>query len=239
MRRRKKSGWRRILSLVMEALFPRFCVGCGKEGSYICEDCSLFLSESRPLCPSCGRESRFSKAHRGCKGELDGLISLWDYEGIAKIAIERVKNGTFHIIEETIEFFIIIAQRDPKRLRLFLEILLDSESALVFVPLASGRRKKRGFDQAEIIAKHLALISDKEKSCLLKRTRETNPQFGLDRRERFLNVKGAFSVSGSVPDRIVLVDDLWASGATMKECGRVLKEAGAKEVWGFVLTRGE
>ncbi len=222
----------------MEAVFPRFCVGCGKEGSYICDDCSLFLSESRPVCPSCGRDSRLSKAHRRCKGfDLDGLISLWDHEGTAKIAIERAKNGTFHIIEEMVEFFIVAVERDPKRFRLFLDILTDPGSAVVFVPLASGRRRKRGFDQSEILAGHLAGISGKERKALLRRIKETEPQFGLEKEGRFSNVKGAFSVSGPVPEQIVLVDDIWTSGATMRECCRTLKRAGAREVWGFVLVR--
>ncbi len=178
------------------------------------------------------------KVHRRCKGiGLDGLTSLWDHEGIARIAIERVKNGTFHIIEEMVEFFIVTAERDPDRFRLFLNILTDPGSAVVFVPSASGRRRKRGFDQSEILAGHLAGISGKERKVLFKRTRETEFQSGLEKESRFSNVKGAFSVSGPVPKRIILVDDIWTSGATMRECCRTLKRAGAKEVWGFVLVR--
>ena len=230
---------RRLFSALLEAVFPRYCVVCRKEGSYICHDCALFLSDSRPVCPSCGRDSRCGMVHKRCKGlGLNGLVALWDYEGIAKRAIGKVRDdGVFHLTEEMIEYFIIMLERDSRRFIPFLDILLDQDALVTFVPLGPRRKKMRGFDQAEVLAGYLAGISGKRKSKLLKRVKETAPQSGLEKKERFLNVKGAFSFVGPKVNRVVLVDDIWTSGATMTECCRILRENGVKEIWGFVLAR--
>jgi ComF family protein len=227
---------RKLYSFLLEALFPRYCISCGSEGSYICEDCSIFLSESRLVCPACGKNSYYGTTHKGCKSPLNGLISLWDYESIIKMAIDKIKDdGVFHITEELIEHFIVLLERDSKRFSLFLDILTDKGSVVTFVPLSSRKKRIRGFDQSEILAGYLARILGKKRVRIIKKTKETIPQSGLKKRDRFLNVKGSFSFVGSSVDRVILVDDIWTSGATMRECAKLLKRNGVKEVWGFVL----
>lgn len=100
---------------------------------------------------------------------------------------------------------------------------------------------KRGFNQAEIIAKpiseslDLPLITD-----LIERSVYSLPQTLVGNKSRRTNVKKAFSVNRNIkepPDSAILVDDVWTSGATMKECCRTLKLSGVKKVWGITLLR--
>jgi len=108
--------------------------------------------------------------------------------------------------------------------------------------LEKRKLKQRGFNQAEEIAKELSsflkipLVSD----CLTK-IKETLPQVELSGKKREENIKGVFLVKNNEKTRgrkVLLVDDVYTTGSTMEEAARVLKTAGAKEVWGVVVARG-
>ncbi|MFH2019073.1 MAG: phosphoribosyltransferase family protein [bacterium] len=111
------------------------------------------------------------------------------------------------------------------------------------VPMWRGKEKERGFNQAEILAKLLAKQYKIPYLVMLERRRETKPMFGLNKQERRENVEGAFAIvrgkKGGAEKlrRVILVDDVWTTGATMKECTRVLKNGGVKEVWGVTIAR--
>ncbi len=107
------------------------------------------------------------------------------------------------------------------------------------VPLQRWRENWRGFNQAELIANRLG----KERVVKgLIRTKATSQQARLTNRvERAENLRGAFEVNGAgralAGKRVILVDDVFTSGVTMRECAKVLKKAGIKQVWGLVLAR--
>jgi len=109
------------------------------------------------------------------------------------------------------------------------------------VPLHRKRLKHRGFNQALLLAQGVAMHF----GCMLSfdnllRTRQTRPQVELSGEERALNVKGAFSLlhPQEVKNRgILLIDDVFTTGATMNECARMLKLAGARSVVAFTLAR--
>jgi ComF family protein len=125
-------------------------------------------------------------------------------------------------------------------------LLLDkkpdfSNFVLVPVPLSKKKLKWRGFNQAEEIAKELAnflkipLISD----CLIK-TKETKDQVELSEKERKENVKGAFYIKNKekiAGKNVLLVDDVFTTGATMEEAAKVLKEAGSEKIVGVVVAK--
>lgn len=230
-----------LVSYLLDILFPRFCIKCGKEGLYICSDCDIFVSEAPPVCPSCGMPSNFGKTHQSCyvNKKLNGLTSVWDYDSVIRDALHSIKyKGLFHITEELVERFISIMTKNPEQFTKFISLLADENTAITFVPMHEYKKKQRGFDQAEILAKHIAILGNKKPIKLLERTRRTQSQFGLDKKERIKNIKDAFSFIGeNNTKKVIIVDDIWTSGATMQECCRVLKEAGVKEVWGFTLAR--
>ncbi len=224
-------------------LFPRFCVRCKREGRYICMKCELFISEAGFICPVCQKPSYFGKKHKRCKkNKIDGLISIWDYEGIIKELIYLIKfGGFFHIIEELTERLILTIKKEETRFSYFLDFLIHKETYITFVPLGKSREKERGFNQSRILAEYIAKITGKEVINLIERKKNTKPQAKLEnKKERFLNVKNAFTLDCKNDlniKRVLIVDDVWTSGSTMKECCRVLKKNGVKEVWGFVLAK--
>jgi len=109
------------------------------------------------------------------------------------------------------------------------------------VPLHPQRQKERGFNQSELLAEYfcqtigLALAKD-----LLQRVRPTIPQVMLPRPQRAKNVRGAFAVSDDLPiagKNILLIDDIATTGATLKECARILQKAGAEKICVLTLAR--
>ena len=209
-----------IKDLVLDILFPRICVGCGKEGTYICDKCKVFVSEAEPIIYT---------------GEcLDGLISVWDYEGLIKELIQMIKyQGVTDIIKELMS-------------------LIDIKiyyPYITYVPMHIKRKKRRGFNQSELIAKELSKKSkarlDSARHArtlsLLEKVVDTKDQAKLSKEERLENVKDSFKfwdrLGLSQVSQVLLVDDVFTTGATMRECCKVLKQAGIKKVLGFTLAR--
>ena len=228
-----------LVNWLLEALYPRKCVGCGKGGSYVCKECEVGMWEEEQICPICCRNSRYGLRHKYCKGDLEGLTCYWAYEGMAKKFISRAKyNGQFDVLETLISKFEFLNKFQFFNFQKFLEI----SPVVVPVPLHPRRLRERGFNQADIIAE--AFASRHSLACnshLLLRVKETSPQVGKTREERMRSMAGAFEIkhdsSFMIPDSVLLVDDVWTTGATMRECSRVLKKAGVGQIWGFVLAR--
>lgn len=116
-----------------------------------------------------------------------------------------------------------------------------SVDAVVPVPLDQGRMRERGYNQAELIAKPLArLLGIPFRSYLLLRTRPRPNQLRLTRRERWETVRGAYATHKTAQVdklRVLLVDDVFTTGATLDACSRALKGAGAAQVVGLTVAR--
>jgi competence protein ComFC len=107
------------------------------------------------------------------------------------------------------------------------------------VPMWAQKERERGFNQAEILAQMIAKNYKVRNLVMLKRTRETKPMYGLKKGERLDNIHGVFEFVDQTKDiqRVILVDDVWTTGATMRECTRILKRAGIAKVWGVALAK--
>jgi len=106
-----------------------------------------------------------------------------------------------------------------------------------FVPSVGKSQRKRGYNQAEMLAEELAKLYNLPKKKLLLRTNHTD-QIGLNRSERLLSVQNNFiSRSNCYGKTILLVDDVITTGATLSECSNTLKQAGAKRVWGIAIAK--
>jgi ComF family protein len=209
---------------ILDLIFPKFCLGCKKEGSFLCEDCFSILE--------------ISTSHQKFKGKnLTDLYFPVNYENfLVKKLIQNFKYPPL-IRELKKELALIIVSHF---------LLLDkrpnfSDFVLVPIPLSKKKLKWRGFNQAEEIAKELAnflkipLVSD----CLIK-TKETKDQVELSEKERKENIKGAFFVKNKekiVGKNVLLVDDVFTTGATMEEAAKVLNEAGAEKIVGVVVAK--
>jgi len=209
---------------ILDLLFPKFCLGCKKEGTFLCEDCfaTLEISTSHQKF----KEKNLTDLYFPVNYEnflVKGLIQNFKYPPLIK---ELKKELAFLIISH----FLLLDKKPD-----------FSDFVLVPVPLSKKKLRWRGFNQAEEIAKELAnflkipLISD----CLIK-IKETKDQVELSEKERRENVKGVFFVKNGekiVGKNILLIDDVFTTGATMEEAARVLKEAGAKKIVGIVIAR--
>ena len=232
-----------IKNIILDILFPKVCINCKKEGKYICDKCELFISENSLICPVCGNSNFTGETHFGCKGRysLDGLISIWDYDGLVKKLIYKIKyDGLTHAIDECVENSFKLIARDINRFYSFLSFLVSENTHITYVPMFRRKEKQRGFNQSKIIAKKITDISNKEVVSLIEKIINIESQTKLKKEERFENVKAAFVPLNGVTasqGNVLLVDDVFTTGATMKECCKVLKQAGIKKVWGFVLAR--
>jgi ComF family protein len=158
------------------------------------------------------------------KGVLRGLIHLLKYENVAPAAGHLGRDLAVTISE-------LLAGRG------------EVVPLLVPVPLHKGRRRSRGFNQAELIARAAArhlTVKVQVAPDVLVRHRETVSQVGLSREERMENMRDAFRVvdKGRVAGRaVILIDDVMTTGTTLSECARVLKKAGAERVWAATVAR--
>ena len=215
--------WKKAGNFILEILFPQFCFNCGIEGTYLCEDCKSILEIT-------GFHQKYSASN------LKDLYFALSYNNpLSKKLIQRFKYEPF-VKELTKPLSSLIIAHFQ---------LMDNKPdfsgfLIIPVPLGKRRMKWRGFNQAEEIGKELAeflkipLIPD----CLIK-TRETISQVELPEDARKENVKGTFSVKNRIlGKKILLVDDVYTTGATMAECARILMESGAKEIIGIAVARG-
>lgn len=217
--------------MLLDFLFPRRCLGCGQWRNYFCQKCvkKVRLVENQ-VCPVCQKPGIGGKTHPRCqtKYSLDGLTSVFAYEGIIKKAIGRLKYKFItDLAEELIE--LVPKQRFPSAI-------------LIPVPLHSRRQRWRGFNQAELWGRMLAERYGWEmETDVLERHKHTKPQVDLKGKERKRNIQGAFRIRPKVKfekqAKFLLFDDVWTTGSTMRECGQVLKRNGVNEVWGLTLAR--
>lgn len=220
---------------LLDLIFPKRCVSCSRFGAYICRRCFSQIQYIRePVCPVCQRQAVGGRTHQACRSRyrLDGLVVICRYHGPVRKAIVQVKYKLVYDIERV---FVNLTADNLWRFD------LPKNLVVVPVPLHSKRKKWRGFNQAEILAKSLAKSFKVDFAELLIRVIDTKTQVGLKRDERRKNVKGAFALKSgeSVKGKnVLLVDDVYTSGATMGECCRVLKRAGAGEVWGMAVALG-
>ena len=209
----------------VNALLPDTCAVCG----YHLTDNLL------PICASCMRSIR--------SGVIPNTASS---KFIKNISACRVYNGT---IKKCIQQFKFCGKRTMTCV--FRELICDHFNGnltkaypvdlILPVPISPERRRKRGFNQARLITETLppALRRLADYNNLIK-TRNTPPQTGLTRKERMQNLKGAFAIKASfnlVNKKILLIDDVVTTGATLDTCAKELRRAGAGEIYGFAIAR--
>jgi len=226
----------------LDLLFPRKCLGCGQWGSYFCSQCLNFLSlKEQRICPVCGRPSMGGMTHPSCftPQSLDGLTAPFAYKGIIKRAIKKLKyRFVADLAKDLVEVFLSFCGEDQA-----FSCFCQEGPLFVPVPLHPRRKRWRGFNQAELLGKMMAAnLGLNFEPGLLLRTKNTKPQTQLHDQERKKNIRGAFKVRQDSKfiihdSKFLIFDDVWTTGSTLRECGMVLKRAGAKKVWGLTLAR--
>ena len=234
--RKKISSFAKLAELIF---FPSFCELCSSllefpEERIICRSCwENMISLPSSYCLCCGRFFGASVEPHLCqecvqkRPSFTSHRSFGRYTGKLKDAILLYKYRRFQVLGRD---FARLMHRTLGRE----ESIWWEASVIIPVPLHKKRKKERGFNQAQGIAEELARLKRIElDEGVLVKVKNVPPQTLLEIEEREKNVSGVFRVVGEekIKGKIVLlVDDVYTTGSTVKECSLVLREAGAKEV---------
>ncbi|MBQ7796375.1 MAG: ComF family protein [Lachnospiraceae bacterium] len=225
---------------ILNILFPRRCPVCGEivrpAGSLICPSCFRELSFVKsPVCKKCGKEivdetMEYCEDCMSHRHAFDYGVALLNYDEAARKSMAQIK---YNNKREYLDFYgAAMAARYEKTIR---RMQVD---AIVPIPVHSSRRRKRGFNQAELLAEILAeRLNIPMEPELLIRTRKTLPQKELSAMDRLKNLSGAFR-AGKIPEGIksvLLVDDIYTTGSTIEACARVLRTAGVEKIYFAVI----
>lgn len=233
------------LAGTLDILFPRACLACGKtlfkqESGCFCEDCYLRIAfVTAPLCPQCGIPFIGAGASHSCGDCIKEAPpfamarAMAKYDGDIAAAITAFKYGK--------NINIGAALADMFAAHRFADAELTAFDLVIPVPLHKNRLRQRGFNQSLALAKAFA---KKHRLQLdfssLIRSINTLPQTGLTKKLREENIKGAFilrDVKKIQNKSVIIVDDVYTTGSTIKECSRVIQKGGAKTVIALTAAR--
>lgn len=226
-----------FINFIKEVLFPLFCVNCDAEGTLLCEDCVGLVKTGAELsCPVCHTVNATGACCETCrdKSYLSQVYSAFSYsDPIISKLIHALK---YEYVEEAADY---LQRLMEPCIRLQAGTLANCD-AIVSVPLHKRRFAERGFNQAESISKMLSGLIGRPVIQPISRKKYTRQQMLLSREEREKNVSDVFVCEQLTQNStLLLVDDVYTTGATMQACAKGIKEANPSSlVYGFAAARG-
>lgn len=210
----------------MNVFFPPYCVACQnyleRNGNFesICDICFLKIKEA---------SYQFTVAR-----PLDRIIGYGYYtDPLLRILIDRFKYRNVKTLAHPLGELICRALEEAG----VEQICYNTLPVITFIPSHPLWERLRGYNHSQLLAFHIAEHFSLPILPLLERS-WLNPRQALlkDKEERSANIKGSFkTLTERVPQKLLLIDDVWTSGATMKEASRILRRRGAKIIWGAVI----
>ena len=231
--------WERIVSL----LFPRRCPVCDKivpagEG-LIHEKCAKKMKPAgKCVCMKCGKPLRNSAEEycRDCKEQrhfFDRGFSVFRYRSVSGSVYRFKYSGRREYADYYGEVTTKILGEKIREI---------SPDVLVPIPMYSAKRRRRGYNQAEVLARSIGKRTGIPVDAnLVKRTRNTVPMKMLDRRGRHANLKKAFNITGNDVKfkSIILIDDIYTTGSTIDAVSKELRKAGVENIFFITLAIGQ
>ncbi len=218
----------------LDWLFPPTCGGCGQSGLRWCESCIQQVHRMETsICQVCGETLQATGICKDCLTTIPAFAQVrsWGYfEGPLREALHRLKYGRDPAMGEALAVHLI--QR--------LEELAWPVNVVIPVPLSKVRLADRGYNQAALLARPLALAGQFAfRPDALIRVKDTRSQVGLTVHERKENVAGAFQADRKVVhgQTVLVVDDVATTAATINACAQALRLGGAARVYGLTLAR--
>lgn len=233
--------------IILCLLYPRTCVLCGVldingycdkckrdipiGAGYLCHKCSMPLfDKEKDFCEACVEKKFFY--HQG--------RSLWRHKGLAKQSIYGFKYHNRRIYGETYARLLVEKHKG--------KIVEWQPECIIGVPIHSSRKKSRGYNQADILAQNISKELSKQLNIevpfvkgFMKRNKTTGFQKKLNDIQRTSNIYSVFQMNYpyDLPKRVLLVDDIYTTGATVNEVAKVLRKSGVKEVNFLVVSIGQ
>ena len=203
-----------LFSALLDVFFPPRCVFCHE---------LLPLKRESEVCPRCQKSLERFRGEE--KAEfVERVVAPFRYRDDVRESIHRYKFGGREFYAKTYAEYMADALRDAHA----------EFDVLSYVPLHPRRKRSRGYDQAQLLAVELGKLLDMEPKPLLRKKRNVSPQSGMgDVAQRRANISGCYELlpgAEVAEKRILLVDDVFTSGATLSECARMLLLAEAQEV---------
>lgn len=231
---------------VADWFYPRVCPGCDalsdRPGRYLCSTClAQVCLHDRGLCGTCGAPVEGGVGHAficgpcaEAKPAFDRARSAGHFHGVLREQIHQFKySGALWLRHDLADFLLgcLSAHFTP-----------EAVDVVVPVPLHAVRERERSYNQSTLLAQEVARrLGRRFDGRSLGRVKSAPSQTRLDAAHRRLNILGAFAVLRPewVAQRcVLLVDDVMTTGATLSECARMLKKAGARSVWAVTVARG-
>ena len=231
-------------NFILDILFPPLCLGCKKylekRDEFCCNDClSLVKINNTLFCPVC--QARLAENKRVCNHGAEAQKNF-------PYLLAAAMNYDDKITRELIQFF---KYKNLERLSCLISefilkylktLELDLENFVVVpVPLHPFKERRRGFNQSKILAQAISKECGLELDCCIVRIKNTKPQAqAKNRQNRNQNLANAFKMAEAEKisgKNILLVDDVYTSGATMNEAAKILKESGAKKIIALVAAK--
>lgn len=214
----------KILETILDFIWPRFCFGCQKEGSFCCPNCLANINLLELDYQAWPEEANF--IFEKCYVCLDFKQTL------TKKLIKAFKYQYLQSLAEILSD--ILWQQTQK-------ITLPDNTIITNIPLHLKKKKQRGFDQTEILAKNLSAKSKLIYLPLLQRVKLNKTQAQLDKQARLANVIDIFQMNLKMPietkNWVLLIDDIATTGATLNEAAKILKLAGYQHIIALVLAK--
>lgn len=211
----EKLSFARLLSLGIDLLYPPRCAGCGRVGTAWCERCQDALNQTAVDLKRVRLSPDFIIAATGIhEGKLQQAVHALKYTRALDLAAPL-----------------------GDRLIYALSALNWTIDTIIPVPLHTARQRARGYNQSQQLGAYMAqVLSISCDPSALLRWRDTPPQVGLNREQRQVNVRGAFRATTALRGTVLLVDDVFTTGATLQDCARAAYVAGAHRVYGLTVT---
>jgi len=231
--------------IILDTLFPVFCLGCGKEGLWICEECfSGIKIKNVQICPICEREERpFGNICPKCREKFpdtffDSLVIASEYDRIAKI----VHLFKYKFIPD------LALPLGSMLVKSFLKNNLFLPDLIIPVPIHRKRLRWRGFNQAELLVKFLSeniapgTTIPVCTECVTRKKYASAQMKIRSYQERFINMENSFILDKDAGNkikgkRILLIDDVVTTGATISECAKEIRKAEPKEITVMAIAR--